>query len=52
MSAWSGEPRTVENLELVSELSAAFFGGDLDKAFARMDTRVEPVKLVLAVSAA
>lgn len=41
MPASSGEPRTVANLELVRELSAAFLGGDLDKAFALMDPRVE-----------
>jgi ketosteroid isomerase-like protein len=41
MPASSGEPRTIENLELVHQSVAAFLAGDLDKVFALMDPRVE-----------
>ncbi len=41
MPASRGTPKTVETLELVHELTAAFLAGDLDRVFALMDQQVE-----------
>lgn len=41
MSASIGEPGSVDSLEHVHQLVAAFLAGDLDKVFALMDPQVE-----------